>query len=118
MIKGTDRGVGRENGVPLAAGLDGLLDKQRAAMYRQIVENHARLEMVLQRCPQGQKIKDPNAPQLQLGLSFFIHLEHSLHFLAGEILEIKAFLRKQCENKTEGSGEGCEHGLDADSQKA
>lgn len=104
----------RVSKIPPPADLDGLLDKQRAAMYRQIVENHERLVMVLQRCGHGQKIKGPNAPQLQLGLSFFIHLEQAIHFLAGEILEIKAFLREQCESKTEGSGDG----MDSDSQES
>lgn len=88
---------------------------QRAAMYQQIAENHARLVMVLQRCGVGKKIKGLSGPQqLQLGLSFFVHLEHSIHFLAGEILEIKAFLRQQCEDKAEGSGDG----VDPNSQEA
>ena len=100
----------RVSKMPPPAGLGGLLDKQKAAMYRQIVENHERLVMVLQRCGHGQKIKGANAPQLQLGLSFFIHLEHAIHFLAGEIMEIKAFLRQQCENNTDG--------MDPNSQEA
>lgn len=112
MIEGTGRA--NKVTVSLPADLDGLLNKRKAAMYRQIVENHERLILVLQRCGHGQKIKGANAPQLQLGLSFFIHLEHALHFLAGEIVEIKAFLREHCENNTEGSGDG----VDPDSQKA
>jgi hypothetical protein len=83
---------------------------QRAAMYQQIAENHARLVMVLERSGYGLKIKDPNSPQLQLGLSFFIHLEHSIQFLAGEIMGIRAFLRKQCESSTDGMDPNLQEG--------
>lgn len=106
MIEGTSR----MNNVPAPVSLDGLLDKQKAAMYRQIIENHHRLTMALTHCGYGQKIKGPNVPQLNFDLSFFVHLEHAIHFLAGEIMEIKGFLRQQCENKTDGMDAGSQKG--------